>query len=397
MSTAWTMWPQARERLFALPNGDLWWKGGPERSLIFELKTDGTYRSPQGYRAALTKVAGAYSLLMHDSGMKYEFSSEGFASKVVDRNGNKIEFFYTVDPASGFNLLSSMLDTKGRVTTFTHNGPNKFTRVTDPAGRQHNYGYNDLRQVTSYTDPAGKITRYEYGTTEPDLSGFLAPIVKIIDPNLNETRFTYSRALDFFPPNSVFDLTSRVTSLTRVTNPATGAGFTTTFEYLPWDSTLKQGKTKVTDPNSNATSYTFDKLGRVIEVLDPLGKTVKTSYWPDGFIKDQTDQAGKTTTSTYAGANLMSVDFPSTMKQSSEFLNTSHPHYPTKGTNAQGSSASFTYDTPGNLDLQQNQLAANNSVDPEYNPNGTLKSTKDGMNNLTTTYDALDRVMRLPR
>ncbi|MGQ0679110.1 MAG: DNRLRE domain-containing protein, partial [Actinomycetota bacterium] len=35
MGLNWNMWPQGRERLYKLTNGDVWWQGGPERSLIF--------------------------------------------------------------------------------------------------------------------------------------------------------------------------------------------------------------------------------------------------------------------------------------------------------------------------------------------------------------------------
>ncbi len=390
----WMMWPGGRERVYETVNGELWWVGGPQQSLLFTDRRpnpngDGThlYTSPQGYRGSAVRMTdGAVVVTLHDSGMQYGFAAGGYVAWVADRNGNQITYNYTYNAGLAEWLLTSMSDTRGRVTTFTRAaGSGYVTKVTDPAGRESLYGYTAdaaTPSLASYTDPAGKITRYEY--LQPG-TGNLSPLTKITDPNGNQTRFTYVSAMDAHAAHNtgtpIIDLSHRLTSVVRVTDAMAGTGPTWTFDYSV------AGKTKVTSPNPKETAptvYTHDKLGRVTEVLDALGKTVSKSYWPDGFVKDQTDQAGKTTTSTYAAGNLMSVDFPSTMTQSSEFLNTSHPHYPTKGTNAQGRSVSLTYDTPGNLDLQQNQLAINNEVDPEYNPNGTILSTKDGMDNLTT-------------
>ncbi|MGQ0680522.1 MAG: hypothetical protein ACT4OM_12865, partial [Actinomycetota bacterium] len=52
MGLNWNMWPHGRERLYKLTNGDVWWQGGPERSLIFEPLPGGGYRSPQGFRGS---------------------------------------------------------------------------------------------------------------------------------------------------------------------------------------------------------------------------------------------------------------------------------------------------------------------------------------------------------
>jgi YD repeat-containing protein len=86
--------------------------------------------------------------------------------------------------------------------------------MTDSAGRVHRYGYgtDSFGNVilTSYTDPAGKVTTYGYEGR--------AVLNRITDPNGNVTTF-------------LTDASQRVTSLTRVTDPATGAGSTWSFDY----------------------------------------------------------------------------------------------------------------------------------------------------------------------
>ncbi|MGQ0680029.1 MAG: RHS repeat-associated core domain-containing protein [Actinomycetota bacterium] len=382
MGLNWGMWPQSRERLYPLSNGDVWWQGGPERSLIFE-KVPGSFKSPQGYRGTLSGT-GPYTLLMHDSAMRYEFAASGHLSKMVDRNGNRIEYFYTAHPGSGELLLTSLRDTKGRVTTFTHQSPTKLTRITDPAGRQHNYSYTGDR-LSSYTDPAGKVTTYEYLAVTPARTD--TPISKIIDPNGNQTRFSYLSAAQHYaqlypnlPPGvAPLDFGYRLSSLTRVTNNATGAGHTWTFDFsVP-------GKTKLTDPNAHTTTYTLDPIGRVTEVADPLGNKVATSYNAAGFVKTQTDQAGKTTILDYSNdgtENLTKLTTPGATTHSFTYDDT-HVFYPKTITSPQLNTITFGYTSNGNRNMALNQLPTQNQLSADYNPNGTLNKSTDGIGNET--------------
>jgi YD repeat-containing protein len=63
-----------------------------------------------------------------------------------------------------------------------------------------------------------------------------------------------------------------LTSLTRVSDPATGSGPTWRFDY----STAWQ--TRVTDFNAKTTTHHFDRRGRVTKVVDALGHERMGSY-----------------------------------------------------------------------------------------------------------------------
>ncbi|MCA1842332.1 MAG: DNRLRE domain-containing protein, partial [Actinobacteria bacterium] len=251
----WRMWPQSKERLRFTSGGDVFWQGGPNLFLEFTKNADGTYNTPAGYRATLT-YDGSYHLNMHNDGTVYSFYAGGWPLDITDRNGNKITFYYSFDAANNDYDLVQMVDTQGRATNFERIGPNQVTKVTDPAGRLYQYGYGTDASgntvLTSYTDPAGKVTRYEY-----QAGGYLT---KITDPNGNMTTFAYTRVAFVSGTSGAFDNSLQLTSLTRVSDPLSGAGPTWRFDYsTPW-------QTRLTDPNGHLTTYTFDRRGRVTQV-----------------------------------------------------------------------------------------------------------------------------------
>jgi RHS repeat-associated protein len=390
----WQMWPQAKEKVEELADGDVIWAGGPEQYLLFDRNPDGSFRSPQGYRGSLVKTPGVpnaeYVITLDDSGLKYSFGNSGRPSSITDQNGNKIVFNYTLHVASGEYLMTSLTDTKLRVTTFEHNGPSRtVSKITDPAGRTRLYGYTGDR-LTSYTDAAGKITRYEHMTVP---TGAVAPISKIIDPNLNETRFVYALARDTQTTPigyANWDFTYRVTSLTRVTDLGAGTGPTWTFDYsVPH-------KTKVKSPNPldvAGTTYSYDHLGRVTESVDALGGVVKTGYTASGFVKDTTNQAGDKAVLTYYPDgldNVWTATSPMGTVQSTTY-DTAKIYYPKTTTNSQGNSVTSRYTAEGNRDRLTNELPAENIINATYNNDplvpakrGTVATTTDGVGNVTT-------------
>ncbi len=113
---------------------------------------------------------------------------------------------------------------------------------------------------------------------------------------------------------------------------------------------------------------------------------ILSSYNDRGFVVSQTDQAGKATAFTYNTTNhdnLEKVTTPMGVEKGSAFGHASFKHYPTLATNAQGNQISFGYDPKGNPNLRQNQLAAQNTAEAFYNPNGTVDHTVDGVGNIT--------------
>ena len=372
----WRMWPQSEERLYdtsvnlALArNGDVAWQGGPDGLLVFSLNANGTFTSPHGYRATLAKNGdGTYGLTFHEDATRYTFYGSGYVKDFTDRNGNTVTFAYTYDAATGEYFMASMTDTQGRVTSFERAGEWKVTKVTDPAGRTHVYAYDraDARaNLASYTNPAGGVTRYDYSTTEFGL------LSRVTDPNGNATTFTY-------------DSRQRVTALTRATS-------TWRFDYsTPW-------QTKVTDPNGNATTHYFDRRGRVTKVIDALGHQRSGTYDANSNVIDRTSAMGNKSTSIFdANNNLTSSKLPTGATTALEYSDAAHKYSATKVTNPQGNASTMTYDTAGNLASVTDSMATPGRSSLTYNPNGTVSSSTDAKGAVTTYgYDAKGNRIRV--
>ncbi|MGH3083712.1 MAG: RHS repeat-associated core domain-containing protein, partial [Gaiellaceae bacterium] len=345
---------------------------------------DGTYRSPNGIAATLTRDpgTGTYTLIAHADGSRQNFRADGMLASLEDANGNEIEFSYVpsnwIHVTNGWKL-TQIRDTQGRITTFTYNDAiERLTKITDPSGRSYQYGYNGAGQLTSYTDPASKVTAYAYNG-----AGLLS---RITDPKQNQTRFTY-------------DADNRVLSVKRVTNNSTGAGPTTTYRYGPdpTDPTLCDdpawiGCTQTTDPNGNRTKYYFDPYRLVRKVKDALGNNVLVTYTPDLSLQTYTAASGGMSVNGYTDDKLTSSAIATGATSAWEYPAVGQPNefYPTKAIDAQGKATSFAYDPNGNVEQIVNAAVSENTASFTYDPsNGNALSATDFKGNVTSYgYDA---------
>lgn len=92
---------------------------------------DGSYATPSGSHATLTKLAdGSHHLTQDDSGQVQSFTGDGQLSSLADRNGHTITYRYNSDYS-----LASITDTQGRVTTLNRDSNGRLQSVTDRPGR----------------------------------------------------------------------------------------------------------------------------------------------------------------------------------------------------------------------------------------------------------------------
>ncbi len=230
---------------------------------LFVRQTDGSFKAPLGLHVQMSRAANNDWLLTYnDSQTRLRFPSAGGDVQLVeDKNGNTIDPVYSGPQQE----LGTVVDSQGRTSSFTYDSSTRLTKVTDPSGRTFQYGYTGS-DLTSYTDPAGKVTTYAYDGVHN--------LTKITDPRGNETRLTYTSS-------------GRVTSFKRVTDPATGAGETTTFAYATGDSRCPSGtaSTRVTDPRGKATVYCTDDELRAVSVIDAAGNARDSSYDADSNVE----------------------------------------------------------------------------------------------------------------
>lgn len=239
----------------------------------------------------------------------------------------------TVEPA---NLLASVTDPRGAVTTFGYDRLGRLIKRTDPSGLVTNYGYwvlNNLLVTTTVSDsfPSGVTTSYTYDSqnrpvtrTAPTATDAVTgvthtPLTTIaydVDGNVASVEVADQTGAD--PPRTTtfsYGSNSRLSSVTdqnghttltsydlsgNVTSRTDAAGNTVTFGYSPTNQLLTTALTGwVGDPTAPSAptdlvleSRAYDPAGRLASVTDSMGRTTSYAYYDDDRLQSVTIGAG---------------------------------------------------------------------------------------------------------
>lgn len=267
-----------------------------------------------------------------------------------------------------YNMLTSVADAKGNITTFEHDGHGNLNLITytEVNGQtpQASFTYDQFGRLETSTDPNAIVTKYEYAA---DL-GYLSGVIKNYhsqlpiggDPMLNvKTYFSY-------------DSIGNITSVTDANN------HTTTFAY---DDRNQVTSTVSAAPFNYATKFSYDRNGNLIR-LERQADDLKTQWQKTEYIYNSRDE-------------LISVK---QYQNNTDYLLTTYA-YDGKGNRVavidpEGNSTMYTYDV---LDQVSRKIdAKNNFTDYSYDANGNLESITDAKGNATLyTYDRFDRLTRI--
>ncbi len=212
---------------------------------------------------------------------------------------------------------------------------------TDRFGNTLVFSYDDFNRLTEKKDALGKVI--EQLSYDADHKQTLS-----VDALGNAVKYKY-------------DLDGRLIAQSRRAPVAETADDS----KLYWKKSaydLKGRLTSTKDELGNTTQFVFDELDRLTEVINALDEHTSYSYDLNGNMISQTDGNGNTTTLKYNAKNqvVKRID-PSgvTVKNGKEIFNDAM------------------------------------TVNYEYNPNGTVKSTKDRNGNIFVySYDLLDRTIK---
>ncbi len=290
-------------RLRELPTGDVELYDGRLRRERFEKGADGSYRSPKGLFAVLTKSSSGFLLIESDHSF-VRFDLSGRLTSIADglkdseATGNEMRFEYD---AAG--ELSGVVDSLDRRYALTYRSDGRLIRVADFDGRVVQYRYDDLGrlqevelpEVTSGVMPGvgARVTRYSYETVTP------ATATAAAAEDL-ATRWTVADNLtQILDPRSLVPLALTFTDADgdqradEVTSEQWGIGTVT----LAYDFAAK--KTIVTDRRSHATTYQHDSEGRAVRREDPANAVWAWSYDDEGLPVEATLPLGGKTEWTY--------------------------------------------------------------------------------------------------
>jgi RHS repeat-associated protein len=385
---------------------------------------------------------------------KYTTTSSGPQTTITEPNGSTtIEQFNSEDSPTSITRAAG---TPLAVTTFSeYNGQGELVASTDPAGGETTYTYDAEGNRTSERDPLGDTTKWTYNaghevTSETKPNGETTTITR--DEHGNETEV--SRPAPGGQTQTTKHTYDSAGELTSTTDPL---GRKWTYAY-----DANGDRESETDPEGNKRTFSYDAdsneissvspLGnvaganaakfkatidrdareRMIETIDPLGHTTKTTYNSNGQIATVTEADGHTTTYAYdadneptkateadgatketeydaAGQVIAHIDgdhhkttyVRNALEQVTEVIDPlghrTTKTYDANGnlaheTNPEGKTTTYTYDA----DNRQTKVAYSDgktaSVEYEYNADGDRTKMIDASGTTTYAYDTLDRL-----
>jgi RHS repeat-associated protein len=283
---------------------------------------------------------------------------------------------YTYDPVS--LGVSAETDPDGHVTTYTYDANGNLTSKSNGLGVTTNYLYDSAGDLLETIDGDGVATVNQY-----DQAGHIPSGATGVD-DLTSTTVTQA--------NNVVESSTGILG----TAPAR----TTNYYY---DNAADPGdRTRVVDPDSNTTTTTYDAYGDVASATDALGNKILYGYntatgWGTSMVTPAGVAAGTTTSCSPPATGCVTYGYDA------------YGHI-TVTTNALGNTTKATYDADGNetstTDANGNTVTTTYDADDrpvkvtqadgaqvtDYNPDGTVAATFDGLNDKTTYgYDGQGR------
>ncbi|MBN8491307.1 MAG: tandem-95 repeat protein, partial [Burkholderiales bacterium] len=262
------------------------------------------------------------------------------------------------------------------VTSFAYDAEGNRTAVTDEEGNTTRYEFDSRNQVKKITDARGGVTLMRYDR--------VGNMTARVDARGDETLMQYdalNRLVKTTAPDPDGPQGSQAAAVTLRSYDANG------------------NLVRVDDPLKNPTQYVYDKLNRLVEIIDAKGNSSTRSYDGDGNLEEATDFNGNAVSYEYDGLGRQVAVIDALM-------NTSRLRFDAAGNvvwqqDAKGQETTLEYDG-------LNRLIKTTGPDPdgqgplgptimqrEYDANGNVIAQVDANKHRTEyLYDALNRLTR---
>lgn len=307
----------------------------------------------------------------------FEYDALNRLIKTIDPLGNVTTFTYD---ARG-NRISST-DPLGRTTQYEYNYQNKLIKVIDPQGRITSYAYDVKGNLTSITDANGSTTTYSY---DP-----LNRLISETDPLGNTISYSYDKKGSLIQKTDAsgqvisftYDSLNRLTSKTYPDS---------TFESFTYDP-----NGRIISANNPAISYTlsYDAAGRITQITDSKGNTVRYKYDLSGNRTNLTYPDGGSASYSYDTANRLSSMTDWNGKNTTFSYDNVGRRISLSSPN--GTKTSYSYDQSGRITDLSHKTGGGSIIDSfsyTYDPIGNRLSVVRPEEKLSYSYDALDRLI----
>jgi RHS repeat-associated protein len=295
----------------------------------------------------------------------YNYYADNLVKSVTDPLGRVTSFDYDINGnVSRITRNYGLADANTSTATFTSNYSQMAT-VTNPLGNSIAFGYDASGNLLSTTDALGEKSTYSY-----DADGH---VIQASDPLNNSVKLSYlgnepTTVTDQAGNSSsqYYDAAGRLLSVTDALNHTSQFSYDL-LDHISTTTDARNAKisytydgdgnvTKIIDPLNHATSFTYDSLDRAVSTTDALSRASKVAYDEKGNPVSVTDAKGQITALMYDALNRVK----------------------TVGYNAKTSGSTTTYDS---------------TVNYTYDAVGRMTKAVDSTGGtITRTYDDLDRL-----
>ncbi|MFA6557777.1 MAG: RHS repeat-associated core domain-containing protein [Candidatus Obscuribacterales bacterium] len=295
----------------------------PDKNQTFIKHPDGSYAPPLNFPNVLSLAAGLYSVTT-PQGVKTNFNAAGQISSIVFPNGVTVSYTYT----SG--SLTSISNGLGRTLTLSYTA-GKLSSVSDGTGRSASYTIDASLNLTKFTDANAKDHTYQYDQPGRMVKYFepAFPAVAVVTNVYDSLNRVKTQADALGNVSSLFLAGSRAFIQDPVGNKETyymnrhgattlavdGLGNKTQTVYDGLNRAVQ-----VIQPEGNKVVTTFDKNDNPLTITDiaksgsGLSNTIRTLTYHPTWAKVATDQDRRLNTTTYSydavTGNLLTIQRP---------------------------------------------------------------------------------------
>lgn len=355
------------------------------------------------------------------SAVRNEYDTNGRLLRTIDAEGNITH--YTLDLGDRTRIIMDRLghqttqhyDTDGNIirvtnalshtSTFTYNEDGKLLTRTDPLGHIITRTYDIYGNMLTETDPLGNVLTRTYNLynqilTHTDNSGAITSftydnkgnLLTLTDPLGTTITNTYDARGDLIQvTNNAGDMTRFAYDVFgNVISQTNALGYQTTFTYDANNNLLTETSTR-TDLQGNTFTLTtrrvYDRVNRVVEIIDPIGGNRLIEYSLAGNIISTIDNGYHVERVYDARGNLTRVIYPDGTEEISTY---NAGNLKTSSTDRKGETTTYEYDA-----LNRNariNFPDGSFTSKEFDPAGREIATVDENGNQTQfVYDALGR------